>query len=162
MKRALLLIIALALVPLGLSATGQPEQAKKVVLYTAHEQDIVDGMVPLFEADTGIKVEYVKMGSGEIIQRARAEQANPQGDVIWSIGGEQLEANPDLLEKYVPKEADMIEPVFMVGNNWLPYTGIVMVFVVNTKLVTCVSRRRSPWAGGRSSSARESTTRCRK
>lgn len=135
MKRVLILVAVLGLVASSLFASGRAEGPRKVVLYTAHEQDIVDGMVPMFEADTGIKAEYVKMGSGDIIQRARAEQGNPQGDVIWSIGGEQLEAYPELLEAYVPKEADKIEPVFMVGKNWLPYTGIVMVFIVNTKLV---------------------------
>ncbi len=130
-------LAVLLIVPFALFARGQKEaaQSQTVVLYTAHEQDIVDAMVPMFEADTGIKVQYVKAGSGDIIQRVKAEQANPQGDVIWSIGGEQLEAMPELLASYTPKDWDKIEPVFKVGNNWLPYTGIVMVFIVNTNLV---------------------------
>ncbi|HUX21992.1 MAG TPA: extracellular solute-binding protein, partial [Spirochaetia bacterium] len=36
---------------------------------------------------------------------------------------------------YTPKDWDKIEPVFKVGTNWLPYTGIVMVFIVNTDKV---------------------------
>jgi iron(III) transport system substrate-binding protein len=137
MKLKALFLAVLFLLPFALFAGGKAEgaAAKNVVLYTAHEQDIVDAMVPMFEADTGIKVDYVKMGSGDIIQRVKAEAGNPQGDVIWSIGGEQLEANPDLLAAYTPKEWDKIEPVFKVGTNWLPYTGIVMVFIVNTDKV---------------------------
>jgi len=63
-----------------------------VVVYTAHEETIINALVPMFEKETGIKVEYVKMGSGDVIKRAKAEAARPQADVIWSIGGEQLEA----------------------------------------------------------------------
>jgi iron(III) transport system substrate-binding protein len=92
-------------------------------------------MVPMFESATGIKTQVVKAGSADIIARVRAEKANPQCDVIWSIGGEQLEAESDLLAPYTPKDWDKIEPVFKVGTNWLPYTGIVMVLIVNTNMV---------------------------
>jgi iron(III) transport system substrate-binding protein len=53
--------------------------------------------------------------------------------VIWSIGAELLEANTDLLERYQPKEAAMIADAFKTSGAWLPYTGILNVFVVNTK-----------------------------
>ena len=136
MKRAAFILLALLMVPIFLFTRGQKEEEKKVVLYTAHSETIIEGMVPRFEAETGIKAEYVKLGSGDVVARVKAEKENPQCDVIWSIGAEQLEANPDLLEEYTPKEWDKIDPVFKVGNKWLPYTGIVMVFVVNTNLVT--------------------------
>ena len=103
----------------------------KVVLYSAHKQAIIDAMIPLFEKKTGINAEVIKAGSGDIINRANAEKGNPQADVIWSIGGEQLEASSDILQKYTPKDANKIDPVFMVGTNWLPYTAIVNVFIVN-------------------------------
>ena len=107
----------------------------KVVVYTAHEDSILNALAPRFEKDTGIKLEYVKLASGDVIKRAKAEAANPQADVIWSIGGEQLEAENAILAPYTPKEWAKIAPVFKVGTNWLPYTGIMNVFVVNTKMV---------------------------
>jgi len=107
----------------------------KVVLYSAHKQAIIDAMVPLFESKTGIKAEVIKAGSGDIINRANAERGNPQADVIWSIGGEQLEASSDILQKFTPKDYNKIDPVFMVGTNWLPYTAIVNVFIVNKQLL---------------------------
>jgi iron(III) transport system substrate-binding protein len=127
-------LLALVLATPALFAGGAREQ-DTVVLYSAHTQEIIDAMVPRFEAATGIKAEVVKLGSADVVSRVRAEKDNPQCDVIWSIGGEQLEANVDLLENYVPKEWDKIDPVFKVGTNWLPYTGIVMVFVVNNNMV---------------------------
>ncbi|GAB1483147.1 ABC transporter substrate-binding protein [Treponema sp.] len=107
----------------------------KVVVYTAHEDSILNALAPRFEKDTGIKLEYIKLGSGDIIKRAKAEANNPQADVIWSIGGEQLEAENAILAAYTPKDWDKIASVFKVGTNWLPYTGIMNVFIVNTNMI---------------------------
>jgi iron(III) transport system substrate-binding protein len=132
MKKTTVLILILLVA--GIAVAGA--QAKKVVAYTAHEDNIISEMVPLFQKETGYTLEFVKLASGDVIKRVKAEAANPQCDVIWSIGGEQLEADSALLEKYVPKEWSKIDPVFKVGTNWLPYTGIMNVFIVNTKLVS--------------------------
>jgi len=135
MKARAVLVTLLLLVPLALFAGGQAEAQKTVVVYSAHEQSIIDAVVPMFEKATGVKAEAIKLGSAEVVARVRAEKDNPQCDVIWSIGGEQLEAESDLLAPYTPKDWDKIEPVFKVSDKWLPYTGIVMVFVVNTDMV---------------------------
>ncbi len=128
MKR---LLLALFCVLAAASAFG----AGEVVVYTAHEESIINALVPMFEKETGIKVNYVKLASGDVIKRAKAEAANPQADIIWSIGGEQLEAENQILQSYIPKDWDKIVPVYKVGTNWLPYTGIMNVFVVNTKML---------------------------
>jgi iron(III) transport system substrate-binding protein len=114
-------------------AAGTAEAQQRVSVYTAHTANIVDRLLPEFEKATGIKADVVKAGSGDIINRVRAEQANPKADVIWSIGAELLEANNELLEPYRPKEFDMIVDAFKGTGNWLPYTGIVNVFMVNTR-----------------------------
>jgi iron(III) transport system substrate-binding protein len=134
-------LITVLLVTLAVAAFAAPAaettaaKPTKVVVYTAHEESIINAMVPMFEKDTGIKVEYIKLGSGDIIKRAKAEAGNPQADVIWSIGGEQLEAENAILAPYTPKDWDKIADVFKVGTNWLPYTGIMNVFIVNTNMV---------------------------
>lgn len=124
--------LALLTMVIGPAAIAQG----KVVLYSAHKQAIIDAMVPMFEKQTGIEAEVIKAGSGDIIARVLAEKSNPRADVIWSIGGEQLEANSEVLQTYEPAGADKIDPVFMVGNGWLPYTAIVNVFVVNKNKLT--------------------------
>jgi iron(III) transport system substrate-binding protein len=130
MKRTLFVVACLLFAVSAWAAPG------KVVVYTAHEETIINALVPMFEKETGIKVDYVKMGSGDVIKRAKAEAANPQADVIWSIGGEQLEADSQILAPYTPKDWNKIADVYKVGTNWLPYTGIMNVFVVNTKMLT--------------------------
>ncbi len=126
---AALVVSLCVLVPFAVMAE------EKVVLYSAHTQEIIDALVPRFEEATGIKAEVVKLGSSDVVARVKAEKENPQCDVIWSIGGEQLEANSALLESYTPKDWDKIDDVFKVGTNWMPYTGIIMVFVVNTDML---------------------------
>jgi len=129
MKRFAIVLVCLAVTVGGFAAPA------KVVVYTSLEDPILNLLVPRFEKETGIKVEYVKMGSGDIINRAKAEARKPQADVIWSVGGEQLEANSSLLVSYKPKEVGKINPLYNVGTNWLPFTGIMNVFLVNTNLV---------------------------
>jgi len=130
MRRSAFFALGLAL------ALGIWAAPTKVVVYTAHEDSILNALAPRFEKETGIKLDYVKLASGDVIKRAKAESANPQADVIWSIGGEQLEAENAILAPYTPKEWDKIASVFKVGTNWLPYTGIMNVFVVNTNMLS--------------------------
>lgn len=115
-----------------LASGGAMAQEKRVSVYTAHSAAIVERLAPEFEKATGIKADIVKAGSGDIIKRVRAEMGNPQADVIWSIGAELLEGNTDLLQAYTPKDADKIAPAFQSKSSWIPYNGIVNVFVVNT------------------------------
>ena len=135
--RKLTVLLMILLVTAGLFATGAPQDQaeQRVVAYTAHEDNIIAAMTARFPAETGIEIEFIKLGSSDVIRRVVAEANNPQADVIWSIGGEALEANNTILEAYMPKEWNMIADVFKVGTNWLPYTGIVNVLIVNTDMV---------------------------
>jgi iron(III) transport system substrate-binding protein len=141
MKKLSVLLAVFFLFSLGVLGA----QGKKVVAYTAHEDAIINGMVPRFKAETGYDLEFVKLGSGDVINRVKAEAGNPQCDVIWSIGGEQLEAENALLAAYIPKDWSKIASVFKVGTKWLPYTGIMNVLIVNTKLVP-ESQMPKSWA----------------
>lgn len=139
-------------------------QDKSVVVYTAHKASIVDALVPKFEKETGIKVDVVKAGSGDIIKRVKAESSSPKADVIWSIGGEQLEDNKDLLTIYTPKEDAAILPNYKVSSEWIPYTGILLVMAVNKKELQAAEYPKT-WAElgdakwkGKVSSARADTS----
>jgi len=134
---AILIVLAMLFSSVTVFAGARPERATKVVAYSAHEDTIINNMTRLWQQDyPNIQLEVIKMGSGDVISRVRAESSNPQADVIWSIGGEALEQNNDLLHAYTPKEWNMIEDVYKVGTNWLPYTGIMNVFLVNTNMLT--------------------------
>lgn len=106
-----------------------------VTIYTAHKSSIVDTLLPIFEQETGLKAEVVKLGSGDIMKRVQAEAGAPAADVIWSISGSSLTELADLLEPYTPPEFDQIDPQFIRNDAWTPYTAVVYVLAVNTDLL---------------------------
>lgn len=127
----------------GVLAVAPEASAQKVVIYTASKQSLVDELTTQFQKDTGIKPEVVVAGSGDIIRRVRAEAAAPKVDVIWSIGGEELEANKDLLVSYVPAANDMILPAYKISPEWIPFSGILAVFMANTQALKPADYPRS-------------------
>lgn len=107
----------------------------RVVVYTAHKSSIVQKMIPLFEAETGIKAEVVQLGSNDVVRRARAEAAAPKADVIWSATGSVLGENADLLVPYAPKDQGAIDERFISSPAWTPYTTVIYVLMVNGRMV---------------------------
>jgi iron(III) transport system substrate-binding protein len=107
----------------------------KVVVYTAHKSSIVQKMIPLFEAETGIKAEVVQLGSNDVVRRTRAEAAAPKADVIWSATGSVLGENADLLVPYAPKDQGAIDERFVSNPAWTPYTTVIYVLMVNSRMV---------------------------
>ena len=59
--------------------------ADKVRAYTTLEEVFAKEIFDAFEKDTGIKVEWVRLASGEAVTRIEAEKENPQAS-IW-VGG---------------------------------------------------------------------------
>lgn len=120
-------------------------QEGAVVVYTAHKSSIVDRLLPVFEAETGLKAEVVQLGSGDITRRARAEAGAPAADVIWSISGSLLTELADILEPYQPADFAAIDPQFITNPAWTPYTSVVYVLAVNTDLLSLDDAPKS-WA----------------
>jgi iron(III) transport system substrate-binding protein len=132
-KRTFLALSAALIASTSFSAASFA-QDKSVTIYTAHKSSIVDTLLPIFEQETGLKAEVVKLGSGDIAKRVRAEAAAPAADVIWSISGSQLTELADLLEPYQPADFDQVDPQFIKNDAWTPYTAVVYVLAVNTDL----------------------------
>ncbi|MBK8086477.1 MAG: hypothetical protein IPK28_23145 [Devosia sp.] len=57
-----------------------------VTIYTAHKSSIVDTLLPIFEQETGLKAEVVKLGSGDIMKRVQAEAGAPRRRDLVDLG----------------------------------------------------------------------------
>lgn len=112
-----------------------PALASEVVLYSSNNVEVVDRVVDLFrKKHPEIQVSVVRAGSGALMQRIKAEGANPLGDVFWSGGFSTLADYKDYLDTYVSPEATAVAPEFRGPNGaWLGTNTHVSVLMVNEK-----------------------------
>jgi len=127
--------------PSGTETQGQAKEpesnaSKSLVVYTAAAQDVMNIVIPEFEAQTGIKVEIVSAGTGELIKRIEAEKAKPLGDIEWGGTVAIISPKQELFEPYLsPNESAIIDSAknaegMMTRNNIIP-----MVLLVNKNLI---------------------------
>lgn len=76
-RKRTFLALSAALVASTSMGTLALAQDGSVVIYTAHKSSIVDTLLPIFEQETGLKAEVVKLGSGDIAKRVQAEAGAP-------------------------------------------------------------------------------------
>jgi iron(III) transport system substrate-binding protein len=57
--------------------------AGKLVVYSPNTDDLINATIPAFEKATGVKVEVISGGTGDLQTRIDSEKANPQGDIMF-------------------------------------------------------------------------------
>jgi iron(III) transport system substrate-binding protein len=95
----------------GLTACGDDRDT--LVVYTPHGRDMLAHFGAAFEeANPGVRIEWLDMGSQEVLDRLRSERANPQADVWWGAPAEIFQAGADdgLLEPFRPSWAEHLPP----------------------------------------------------
>jgi iron(III) transport system substrate-binding protein len=87
---------------------------EKVVVYSPHGKDILVQFEQMFEEKYGVDVEWLDIGSQEILDRIRSEKNNPQADVWWGAPSTMFEqaTAEGLLEPYKPSYADALDEGF--------------------------------------------------
>ncbi|MCC5465348.1 ABC transporter substrate-binding protein [Pelosinus baikalensis] len=133
----ILLFPSLLLVGCGGGNTkATTEKTDKLVIYCPHPLTFINPLVSEFEKQSGIKVEVVAAGSGELLKRVESEKANPLGDIFWggSLGTMKPKAN--LFENYTSANEDKIQQAFKNTEGSLTrFTDIPSVIMVNTNLI---------------------------
>ncbi|SCG34092.1 extracellular solute-binding protein [Micromonospora humi] len=148
MRRRLLLAGALATVLAagtacgggsGDSAAGDTE---KLTIYSARDKKVTTFVVDEFTAkypEYKGKVEVLNLGAQEILERVRAEKANPQADVWW--GGTQQGlasgASEDLLTGWQPSFAGKMDEKYKdPQGRWFGEILLPEVIMYNNKALT--------------------------
>lgn len=119
---------------------GKAEDGEKkgtITLYSPNIAAMDNVILAKFEEETGIKVERVSGGAGELLKRVEAEADNPMGDVFWAGGADSFEAYSEYFEPYERKEQDKIEPSLLMSkdNSWAPFHAIPTVIIYNKDMV---------------------------
>ncbi|WP_010270565.1 ABC transporter substrate-binding protein [Paenibacillus senegalensis] len=129
----------------GSSTGGSPSEtegssggAKKgrLTVYSPNAAEVNNPIVKEFQDRTGIEVQLISGGTGEMLKRVQAEAGNPLGDVFWAGGADSLEAYKDYFEPYRTSEYDNLVPEYVgSGDYWTPFAALPMVIMYNKDLV---------------------------
>ena len=90
--------------------SGAPA-SRKLLIYTPHGQDLLKESTARFKAaHPDVDVQFLDMGSREILERIRAERNRPQADLWWGAAHMtfQTAADENLLSTYRPTWADAV------------------------------------------------------
>ncbi|WP_228409477.1 extracellular solute-binding protein [Radiobacillus deserti] len=123
----------------GESKEGTSELEEKVVVYSPHGKDILSEFEKQFEEEYGIDMEFLDMGSQEILDRIRSEKGNTQADVWWGAPQVNFDQAKDegLLAEYKPSYADALDPMYHDEDWYWSGTSITPeVILYNTKEVS--------------------------
>lgn len=143
MKRTLIAIGVLAALP-ALAACGNGtasgsssggNTAKTVTVYSA--DGLADWYKPQFAEftkQTGVAVQYVEAGSGEVVSRLQKEKSNPQADVVVTLPPfiQQADADKLLAANTVPGS----DQVTGATADYVPVVNNYLCFIYNPDKAT--------------------------
>jgi iron(III) transport system substrate-binding protein len=105
-------IIYRGLAPLALAALlascGGGDEREVLTIYSPHGREMLQAFEKKYEAlHPEVDVQFLDMGSQEVLERLRAERANPQADVWWGAPATTFEdgVRDSVLERSAPSWA---------------------------------------------------------
>ncbi len=111
---------------------------KKVVVYSTHDEALLETVADAFTKETGIKVEFLNL-KGALADRIRAEKQNPQADVMYgSPSSVFLELKDEgLFSPCHPTWADKINPLFKDKDAyWYGTIQTPVMMFYNTEMLS--------------------------
>ncbi|MCH7344613.1 ABC transporter substrate-binding protein [Pelomonas sp. CA6] len=132
MSRNLVKICALLILA---AAAGRAAQAGELVLYSSNNVETVNRVIDQFSKENpDIKVSVVRAGTGALMQRIKAEAANPLGDLFWSGGLATLGEFREFLEPYRSPQAAAVPAAYREPSGlWLGTNTHVAVLMANLR-----------------------------
>ncbi|MCL2571700.1 MAG: extracellular solute-binding protein [Defluviitaleaceae bacterium] len=107
-----------------------------LVIYSTFSEDFAGPIIEMFEDAYGVTVELMLAGTGPTLARLRAEQENPQADLMWGGGLFSVIPEADLFEDFT----SINEPYMMPGQqnvegNITRFITSARLLMVNTDLI---------------------------
>ena len=138
-KGIVVLVIIIVVVAVILYFVLKPPAVKEVVVYTSLEnEEIVEYLALAKKELPDLKINAIRLSTGELGARMLAERDNPQADCIWGWAVTNMaEFIPKgMLVPYKPTEWDKIPANFKDPNGyWSAMDLYAAAFVVNTKVL---------------------------
>lgn len=113
------------------ATSSRPTPSTSLTVYVAQAPEMVDPIVAAFRARSGVAIDTVHGGMGELLSRIRAERERPLGDALWGGSPEMYAQNADLFAPFESGE----EAAYALGDpahEWHPFSHNVIYLVANT------------------------------
>lgn len=119
---------------------SQPSSSHSLLIYTPHGQDLLRDFIAGYkQAHPETEVQFLDMGSRQILERVRAERNRPQADLWWGAAHTTFEtaAEENLLTAYHPTWADKVSASARdAQDRWYGTYETPEVIVYNSDAVT--------------------------
>jgi iron(III) transport system substrate-binding protein len=121
----------------ALLAVSAAHAAGSITVYTALEDDEISAyMKDAKQALPDVKINVLRLSTGDLGARILAEASNPQADVIWGFAVTNM-LDPRIegqLEPYRAKGEGELPPAYRDANGrWFAATGYMAAFCINTE-----------------------------
>ena len=138
--RYFLAVFSFLLLSLLFSCRSKSDSGKRLLVYTPHGQDLLRDVVARYKQKyPDADVQFLDMGSREILDRVRVERNRPQADIWWGAAHTtfQTAAEENLLAEYRPSWADKVpESSRDPQGRWYGTFETPQVIAYNTEAVT--------------------------
>ncbi|MDI6772176.1 MAG: ABC transporter substrate-binding protein [bacterium] len=135
--RVRIAVIATALVVLAVSVAPLGAQPARIMVYSSLHETEIAAMLDSFTRTTGVRAEFIRASSGELVARIRAERASPKGDIHLGgpADGHEVLVVDGLLEPHRSPEHKFIGPRFRdPKDRWHGfYIGALAIAVNKTR-----------------------------
>ena len=113
---------------------------RRLLIYTPHGQDLLRDFIARYkQANPEVEVQFLDMGSRDVLERVRAERNRPQADLWWGAAHTtfQTAADENLLASYRPTWAATVPENSRDPNDrWYGVYETPEVIVYNSEVVT--------------------------
>lgn len=130
LKRFMLPVLASTALLAGHSAL-----ATEAVMYTSNNVQTIDAALDVARnVAPDLNIQVVTSGTGALMKRIEAEEANPLGDVVWGGGFGTMAAFQHNFEGYESPQAQGVDERFLGRDNlWTGTNAHVMIIMVNER-----------------------------
>lgn len=120
----------------GEEAEGEATAGGDLILYSPHPLEFIEPLVNEFEAQSGVKVELVAAGTGELLKRIESEASNPLGDVLWGGSITSVSSYGDYFADYQSVNEEFMEEKNKNVEGFMTrFSDIPSVIMVNNDLI---------------------------
>ena len=108
----------------------------ELVVYSPAPEGLLNMIIQEFQDETGVKVELIQAGTGELLTRIQSESENPLADVMFGGGAESMEAYKEYFDAYESVETKNVNEAYRSKENlWTGAFVSPTVIMYNKNLV---------------------------